>query len=391
MFPRIILLSCCLLLCSCSTASKAVEAITANVKGAFEGRQPPAPPRPARSFSDLELSSPHTAPVVSLAPLDGESFLSLDETGKILAWRKGDAHPRLFYDVHDKDPSRRATMMHLSPRGKFLALVRRGVVIIIEVRTGAVAYSLTRLRSDVISLDFAPDESSLILGAADARVYRWKFVEEAETGSLNIRQRAFERYNGPTSVVGSVVYHSSGRVFFSADWSGGLDAWLAYDKDPFGGEYDQNLFGPRFFADLTQRKRGLRSASAPAIDHLRLSSDGKTLVGAARDGSLELWQVRGFSKGGGLSAHAGLIYDLALDSSTSTIATVGRDGRLVFWRFRKLGEEELRAALDPSILYVVEKIREVDLPDVRTIRFLDHDTLIAGERQGRIIAVSVTP
>src|SRR5690606_29308945 len=102
-----------------------------------------------------------------------------------------------------------------------------------------------------------------------------------------------ERYLGHATVVSSIAYHPFGRVFFSGDWRGRLNAWLTYDSDPHEGRYDENIFGGLLFSEQARRAKAKRSGDK-SIERLLVSSDGEFLFVATETGSLELWRVRGF-------------------------------------------------------------------------------------------------
>jgi hypothetical protein len=159
---------------------------------------------------------------------------------------------------------------------------------------------------------------AVILGGTDSRVYRW-------LPSKGTVKSSIERYIGAASVISAVAAHPKGRVFFSGDWSGGLNAWLPYDADVFEGRFDRNAFLGGLFSDQTPRQRGVRSDTV-AISSILVFPSGEHLLVVLQDGRIEWWQMRGFRKVGEVQSHKGLIYHAALDAAGRRVATAGRDG-----------------------------------------------------------------
>ncbi len=189
---------------------------------------------------------------------------------------------------------------------------------IVDLIEGATLGTLENLGTRATSVQFQSGNDALFLGGADGRVYRWKYTESG-------KRSAIERYIGPASIVSSVAAHPGGRVFFSGDWAGGLNAWLPYDQDAFKGVYDRNAFLSGLFSEKVTRQNAGRS-DATGITQLLPTSDGQGLVVVLQDGRLEWWMLRGLMKIGEVQAHKGLIYDASLSADGKLIATVGRDG-----------------------------------------------------------------
>lgn len=172
----------------------------------------------------------------------------------------------------------------------------------------------TRINAAVIQAG----AEAVIFGGADSRVYRW-------LPSKGAVKSAIERYIGAASVISAIASHPGGRVFFSGDWSGGLNAWLPYDADVFEGKYDRNAFLGGLFSDRSTRQRGARSDTV-AISNILVHPSGEHLLTVLQDGRVEWWQIRGFRKVGEVQSHKGLIYYATLDAEGDRLATVGRDG-----------------------------------------------------------------
>ncbi len=186
------------------------------------------------------------------------------------------------------------------------------------------------VRSRVTDLIFEPDGQALLIGTVEGSLYRWLFLQDKEADTVVKRAKYFERYAAHSTVISAVAYHPDTRVFFSGDWNGNLYAWLRYDADPFSGEYDKNIFAPRFFADKVSRVRASRGA-ADRIDHILVSPDGESLIVGLASGMVEVWSVRGFELAGSFLANKGIINSMIL-LPDGRIATLGRERELKIWK-----------------------------------------------------------
>ena len=305
--------------------------------------------------------------------------LSVNARGETLQWNvAADTFEKLFRITN------RIDKVAFSPRAQMLAVSQGRVVSVFSIPEKKKLYSMDRVRGKVTSLGFQPNGEGLIIGAADGNLYRWKFLQESQTTVLDEKAKSFERYTGHSSVVSSVAMHPGGRVIFSGDWSGNLRAWKAYDADPVKAKYEENLFGPKFFADkaLFVEKK---SSSDDGIERIRVSEDGEFLFVALHSGALELWEVRGFVRRAVVAAHRGLIYDLAISQDGKRLATVGRDGFVRFWKVAEQGGDD--RSISTAKVLSFSKERETSLPPARTLAF-EGDAVLAGATDGRVFHIS---
>ena len=247
----------------------------------------------------------------------------------------------------------------------------------------APALELKRLKTTVSSLEFEPNGEALLIGGVDGKLYRWLFIAEQKANTLSDRERAFERYVGLASVVSVVRYHPLGRVFFSGDWLGDLGAWQAYDADPFGGKYIENLFGNRYFMQKALRT-SVKLADASAVDQLEVSRDGELLLSASQKGQIEIWRVRGMMHLGEVQAHTGALAALAFASDGRSAASLGRDGKLRTWDI--IAHTGFEPNGDP-IPYEINQKKEFDVPDGRALLALDDATFLAASASGQLYQV----
>ncbi len=245
-----------------------------------------------------------------------------------------------------------------------------------------------RLKSKIVALDFDSQAHSLLIGAADGRIYQWNFRGAGTSDwffakSESEREKELQSYIGHSTVVSAVVFHPQAQVFFSADWSGAIFAWLPYDSDRFSGFYDKSFFGDRFFAEQVVKMRGAQAGQV-GVEQLRVSSDGEFLLAAYQDGTLELWKVRGFKRVYGIKAHQGLIYDLALDATGKKIASVSRDGSLKIWELQEIKSDSAQ----PSE-YSLQLMQEASMPEVRRLAFIAPELLVLGAQNGSVSTFAV--
>ena len=298
---------------------------------------------------------------------------SLDKNGQAWLWQPAKGRVLKLFDLGH--PVQAAA---LNADTRQLAVAGASSVDILSAVTGDVRYQLSSLRTRAASLRFQPKRPALLIGGVDGEVYRWKFSQPPSDKSL-------ERYFGHSNVVSSAEFHPLGRVFFTGDWSGALNAWLPYDEDDrYAGEYDRKLFGVRAFSDQETRMRAPRTSTA-SIEHLSISPDGETLLVAGQDGTLEWWSVRGFTLRNSVQAHKGLIYSLALSPSGKVVATSGRDGKVRTWRLTSH-----TVAASNTVTYAIEPVNNFDSVSAAAMQFLDETTLAEVLKDGQVVAVRIS-
>jgi WD40 repeat protein len=263
----------------------------------------------------------------------------------------------------------------LSRDGSKLAL---GAGVGVEVYDPLSGRSLGRWkggRARATALDWSPDGEALLIGAADGRIYRWRLgLEPADLSSAEWNRR-YERYIGHATAVSAVRYHPFGRIFFTGDWDGEVSAWLDHSADPYGGQFDKDVLGGRFFTAKTPRVVGARAGGRDEVTAIAVSNDGERLVVAGADGTLEVWNVRGFKSVASLKQGGGSIFALALDERGAEFAVASRDGQV-----RRYAIEEQQA--------VALRLKEtVALPGARALAYLRNGDLIGGDKRGRVVAL----
>ncbi|MBX7145172.1 MAG: hypothetical protein K1X79_12025 [Oligoflexia bacterium] len=289
----------------------------------------------------------------------------------------GKVADRLIYQTGERVDS-----VAISPDGLRIALALARQVLVVSLSDGAVAFKRVGMKARAASLDFDRSGEALLIGSNDGVVYRWRFVDEQDATSTMEREKCFERYIAHSSVLSSVRFHPRGRVFFSADWQGVLNAWAPYDADENDGEFDRNLFGARGYIDRANRVRASRNGGVPVTD-MELAPDGESLFLALSDGTIEWWQVRGFKKLAEQKIGKGAVLDLAFSEDGQRLASVHQDGIVRVWE-QMVSEQE--GVTDKA--YTLKRIYEAPVPSARIVRFVGSRTLAVGTSQGE---VSISP
>jgi WD40 repeat protein len=188
-------------------------------------------------------------------------------------------------------------------------------------------WELTRLKTRFTALAFHEEDSAVLIGGADGRVYRWRFLIEPIAQTIRERDQSLERYVAHQTSISAVQSLPTGRAFFSADWDGMLYGWLAYTADDQGGSFDKNLFGGRFFGNVGSYLSAARPADR-GITSIAISPNGKRLAIGSDDGYVEIWEVRGFQMIARALVHTGRVIGISLDETGSRVVSIGRDGKI---------------------------------------------------------------
>jgi len=312
----------------------------------------------------------------------GVYVLTLDNQGRVLLWQGGQA--RLITTL-----SRIPSSVAFSQDGSYLAWSYGKTVTVVALfdllntddKRMLNEYTLNKLTANVTALDFEVGSQAVLIGATDSKVYRWMFNAADTLQGGRIGTGGLDRYHHHASVISSVLCHPAGRLFFSADWNGNLAAWLPYGSDAYGGRYDENLFGTRFFANTPTSKSASRSGSE-RVDQLKISANGQFILLGTQDGMLELWQVRGLVKLADIAAHTGLMHDVAISPNGKYLISIARDGVLKIWQVqtKKMRRKE----------YEFKLLHEINDYDTRVLAFVDDDRFVAAGVLGQVSWYSVS-
>lgn len=232
-----------------------------------------------------------------------------------------------------------------STSGKLVGGLAREGIFVWDLRTPPIVSRTLKTR--VSSARFVNDETALLLGGVDGRVYRWRFLEQDTP-----KKPSIERYIGHGSVVSSVAGGVGSPIFFSGDWLGVVSVWLPYDADRFSGRFDENVFGGTFFTD-SNKVRETKNLEGE-IESMVASQD-RLFIGL-RDGKIEHWSIRGLRRLNIVDGHTGGTLFLEVGQ---VLVSAGRDGLIKIWSLdlellETIEQRGVRAMrLDGSDLFVL--------------------------------------
>jgi WD40 repeat protein len=241
-------------------------------------------------------------------------------------------------------------------------------------------WKLDRLKTRFTSLAFHEDDSALLIGGADGRVYRWLFMAEPAATTFKERDKILERYIAHQTVISHVQPLHTGRAFFSADWNGVLHAWLAYTADDQQGSFDRNLFGGRFFGDVGSFMPAARVPDR-GITSLGLSRNGRRLAVGTDEGYVEIWEVRGFELVARAQTHTGRVISTSLNSDGSRVVSLGRDGKIVAQSINTDPQYGIAAL---ATRYRLAPFFMEEMPAARRVQFLASGAVILTTDQGQL-------
>lgn len=224
-------------------------------------------------------------------------------------------------------------------------------------------WDLSDIKTRTTSLAFHDDDSTLLIGGADGRVYRWRFTTIETAEKIKDKEKILERYIAHQTIITNVASLPGARAFFSTDWDGSLFGWLSYTSDDQQGEYDKNLFGGRFFGTSGTFIRANRLPDR-GITALSVSQDGERFALGTDDGFVEVWQVRGFEMIARAKLHTGRITGVSIDSARALVVSVGRDGKVVACHIEtdplfKIKPGALAATLTPILSDEMKELKGV--------------------------------
>lgn len=275
------------------------------------------------------------------------------------------------------------TAVTVDPISGFLAYGNAEKVEILNLSDMKTRFTLKKIHSKVLSLDFHPAGEILLIGGADGKVYQWKFRQAEEATTRKDLETSLERYVGHPSSVKVVKYHPYGRLFFSGDWNGFLNAWLPYEEDKIAARPATPLFRGSIFTEKSVRVSGTRVGD-DEISHLIPSLDGEHLLVGTTNGRVQVWKTRGFRSLGEVATTHGLLYDLVINPKGGSFASCGRDGTTQIWKFED--------APDGSPKVVFKQLSSVNIPGAKKLNYTNNGKLIAAKNDGTLqeVGMSIT-
>jgi len=219
----------------------------------------------------------------------------------------------------------------LHANGRWLALgYAGGRLSLYDIAEQREVNKLSNSRARFTAMTFDESTDALMFGRSDGYIYRWEFHQEQEYRVRGLQP--LQRYSGAGSIISSLVVHSSGRFFLSADWSGALQVWLPFDQKAFSSEYVVNPFMQRGLFSASATRLGGARAAGSIIEFLGFVGNNQHFFAARRDGWIELWRVRGFRKLSETRLIGGEFRKVSVDKRGTHLAGIGREGILNFFR-----------------------------------------------------------
>ncbi|WP_329558431.1 trypsin-like peptidase domain-containing protein [Streptomyces uncialis] len=150
---------------------------------------------------------------------------------------------------------------------------------------------------------FSPDSGTFVTGGRESSSVRlWDARTHQHLGDLD----------GPTGMVGFVVFSPDGRTLAAAGWGGRLWLWDVRHRR------------------LTATVKG----HADAAESVAFTPDGKTLASIGRDAAVRLWDVRTLRRLATLNGHVGAVRSAVVSPDGRTLATTGDDRTVRLWDLR---------------------------------------------------------
>jgi len=366
----------------CQVAQQAIEALKP-IDASNILQQQEIKSLSALSFGDGRVIARHEGEVLALR-VSGQPALSLVSAGadgRVIGWDLGSGKGHETLNLNRP--------LKLAAIGEIKALVAwaddKGIFVTC-IQGCAAQLVLKNFKVRPSSLAFHNDDTTLLIGGTDGRVYRWRFLEEQEVSSMEEREKMVERYIGHHTMVSGVIGHTVGRAFFSSDWDGSLIGWLTYTEDDYQGRYDKNPFRGRFYTDIPANKTAPRQPDR-GIASLALSGDGKELGVGTEDGFVEVWKVQGFTLSARQKLHEGRVTGVALASDGSKIASVGKDSLV---RVSQITPDPTYALKSGSPPNLVLGISEHTIPAAKSAVFLSSSRVAVSSKTGEIAELTLT-
>ena len=202
----------------------------------------------------------------------------------------------------------------LSPDERFLAATQFSAVFVVDLQTGDVVRSLTRVTGRLTSLAWDPRGEILLIGRSTGEIYGWQMSGTRDAGKNSLR--AVEQYGsaGGSPVI-RIEFHPSARAFISGEQDGRLSIWRLLRTERELGLRDES-------AQVDQRKIGSKRVdigrTTSRLEDLWFDRDALDVYASSADGRVMVWQLRGLESRDGL--------EVGTDSSISIQGMKFRSG-----------------------------------------------------------------
>lgn len=335
------------------------------------------PPLSALQVQSSPAIGNHSGAVLDIREITANPLqvLSVASSGEIIGWDVRSGAARLL----NKLPASPITAAFAAQKA-LIAYSSGNTTTISCVQGCNFEWKLTKIKARVASLAFHDNDESLIIGGSDGRIYRWRYIFETTASDMREREKAVERYLGHQTLISSVASLPVGRAFFSADWDGNLFGWLPYTADDFGGVYDKNVFSGNFFGQAASMMRAARKQDR-GIASLAITPDASRIIVGTEEGSVEVWNVRGFNLTARFHTHEGRVTSVTSNGDGTVVASVGRDG---FVDVQQLEKDPLYLIGSDALSHTLRSLAHERVEGVKSALFLSNGTLLITTAKGGI-------
>jgi WD40 repeat protein len=339
------------------------------------------------SFADLKPSSgatiqSHQGEVLAVRPVPGNSSLivTVGKDKKVVMWDLPSGQGTLIRQLNEQP-----IVATLGAKRALVAFATDSGIFVECIQGCSKTFSFKQLKSRPSSLVFHKDDTSLVIGGLDGRVYRWRFMEEQESSTTEEREMMVERYFAHSAVVSTVAPHPAGRAFFSADWSGNLIGWSSYSADAFGGAFDKNLFRGRFYADIPNAIFASRLPDR-GVCSMAISHNGERLALGLEDGNVEVWEVRGFTLAAKKLLHNGRVVSVDISGDGTRVVSAGKDTKV---RVTELVDDPAHQINPYALPKLLQEVSENPIPLADLVTFISPNQVVVTTKQGNLAEIRV--
>jgi WD40 repeat protein len=313
-------------------------------------------------------------PGCQLISLGSQQFLAFSPSGNKIIWAEkgGKLAPKAaFPKTASKVQAPENYLGVVSSSGRLLAVSNDREITISYFNNFKIFRELKEFKTKVSSLAFAPDERSLLIGGKDGRIYLWRYTEESSWENYFLSSMpTIDRYISHNAPISAVTFHPSGKSFISADWSGVIMGWKAYEDDKRG---KRDFLSDTLFTSLATKVRFDR-AQTSSVDKLFIPQDGESLIIVNGEGGIEVWRISGKKKEVEFADKHGVILNASFDPINKKLVTLGRGGVV-----RKLAIETPRDSA-----WQVKSLAELTDQSIQALVMLSDGQIAAADRTGHV-------
>jgi WD40 repeat protein len=176
----------------------------------------------------------------------------------------------------------------LSPDERKLAVAVYSYIGVYDLDSGKMIQRLTKIDGRISALAWDPSGALLAIGRADGDVFVWTPFVKRWSGTDDVD--TFDRYEGGSSPIVSLLFHPEGRTLFVAEQNGRLQLWRLLQTEVELGLRDNSAF-------VDREKRGHRATRIAElntkIQDVWYDDTRQVLFVAGANGVIYRWKVRG--------------------------------------------------------------------------------------------------